>query len=185
MKKKRKKIKTWFKIFLILLLSSILIYFLIKENYINIDFSKYFIKTNNFNEEIKKKDEEELDTMSSIFKNRLKSIGWEYASSSQISPDGDIKIFIKGSLNEEGYIYVNTKSEENYVWNTFMSVIKSDKFSNKIKNVAGLEYIDLRFSNKVFYKFKDINTDLIDIEKENNNPFLNSEKQLNGLEIIN
>ena len=47
------------------------------------------------------------------------------------------------------------KDGAEYIWTTFISVIDAEPLKSKLKNdFKDLDYIDLRFSNKIFYKFK-------------------------------
>ncbi len=67
-----------------------------------------------------------------------------------------MKIFLKNENDNSSYIYINTNDKAEYVWITFVSAIDAEPLKTKLKNkLTKLDYIDLRFSNKVFYKFKD------------------------------
>lgn len=97
-------------------------------------------------------DENEFIT---LFRSRLPSKNLEYASSSEIAANGDMKIFLKGTKNDTGYIYVNTNDRPDYVWITFVSAIDVEPLKTKLaQNLSSLDYFDLRFSNKIFYKFE-------------------------------
>ena len=72
--------------------------------------------------------------------------------------NGDLKIFLKNTKDDAGYIFVNTKDDVEEVWSTFASVLIADPLKNLfINNLIDLNYIDLRFQNKVFYKFNGLN----------------------------
>ena len=87
---------------------------------------------------------------------RLPSQNLDYATSSNIEENGDMKIYLLNTKDNSGYIYVNTHDDPSYVWITFVSAIADDTLkSYLIKDLKNFEYIDLRFGNKVFYKFYD------------------------------
>ncbi|MEA4910648.1 hypothetical protein SDC9_07867 [bioreactor metagenome] len=94
-----------------------------------------------------------------IFRTRLPSKNLNFASSSEISANGDMKIFLQETKDSLGYLHVNTKNDPEYVWITFVSAIDAEPLKTELeKKIKRLEYIDLRFSNKVFYKFFDSET---------------------------
>ncbi|MEI6352603.1 MAG: hypothetical protein WCO35_01575 [Candidatus Nomurabacteria bacterium] len=98
------------------------------------------------------------DEFSRLFKLRLPSQHLEYSSSNEISQNGDMKIYLKDTKDATGYIFVNTKDEANYVWITFASAIAGEPLKTLITNdLKNLNYIDMRFGNKIFYKFNDGN----------------------------
>ena len=67
-------------------------------------------------------------------------------------------IFLKNTKDEAGYLYVNTKDNVEEVWTTFASVAIADPIKNLLNNdLLNLNYVDLRFKNKVFYKFNGLN----------------------------
>jgi len=96
------------------------------------------------------------EKFSIIFQERLNSQNLKYASSSQVDEFGDIKIFLQGTENEAGYIILNTKNNNpDEIWINFISGIANPDLKEKLKdNLKNLIYIDLRFNNKIFYKFK-------------------------------
>lgn len=94
------------------------------------------------------------DAFSKLFALRLPSQNLTYASSSEISSNGDMKIFLKNTHNDSGYLFVNTKNDASYVWITFVSAIAGEPLKSSLtNNLKNLNYIDLRFGNKIFYKF--------------------------------
>jgi cell division septal protein FtsQ len=59
-------------------------------------------------------------------------------------------------VNEHGgVIKITKRAQVDKVWGSILSAIDTDPLKSKIAdNVSALEYIDARFPNKVFYKFK-------------------------------
>ncbi|MBP9765874.1 MAG: hypothetical protein KBD12_01400 [Candidatus Pacebacteria bacterium] len=163
-KKSKRKLKTFFKVFLILFFISSISFSLYKLNifpstseYIKkyyFNFKSFFIKK----KEIKTNPGEKQENIFiDTFKAKLLNENLEYASST-IMDNGDVKIFLKNTENDSGFIFVNLKDNIGEIWNTFDSVILVDPLKSLItKNLFDLNYIDLRFKNKVFYKFKDLN----------------------------
>lgn len=101
------------------------------------------------------------------FRNRLPSKNLNFASSSKISQSGDMKIYLKNTKDNSGYIFVNTKDDVNYVWITFVSAIDVNPLKEELeKKLEYLDYIDLRFSNKVFYKFHEEKSGILDKKNE-------------------
>lgn len=181
--KKKRKFKKGFKrflffLFLILLISTT--YFLNREkaisiNNILIDIKSVFIKQNT------KEDNKRLENndILNIFKTRLTSRGFTFASSSEISEAQDMKIFITKDNFNSGYIYVNMKDGAEYIWTTFISVIDAEPLKSKLKNdFKDLDYIDLRFSNKIFYKFKNNNVNLFKNNTEDEDKEKKSEENI-------
>lgn len=159
--KKKRKFKKGFKRFLYIFFLAIIIfafYLLNKLNVINLNnfyenTKSIFIKENNLNKNLEEINNNDFVT---LFKNRLPSKNLEFATNSEISKNGDMKIFLKDTENNKGYLYVNINDEASFVWINFVSVIDVNPLKTKIENdLRNLEYIDLRFSNKVFYKFKE------------------------------
>lgn len=145
-------------------------YLLNSKNIIHVNFgtNNYWQNIKSFFTKEKNEDPEENNTdqaieneFITIFRSRLPSKRLEYASSSEISENGDMKIYLKGTKNESGFIYVNTNDKAEYVWITFVSAIDKDPLKSRLLNeLDNLEYFDLRFNNKVFYKFNSINNDV-------------------------
>lgn len=167
---KKRKLKRGFKIFLWFFIFAIIVFSLFFLNYKRvIDLNIAYKDTKNtvvsFFQLFKKMDvsstmsespDEDLNDFSELFKARLSSKGLEFASSSVVEPNGDMKIYINNTHNDLGYIYVSTKDRAEYVWITFVSAIDAEPLKSKIvNNLNKLEYIDLRFGNKIFYKFND------------------------------
>lgn len=168
-KKKKRKLKSWFKrliYFFFLLLIILTIYLLHSEKIINLP--KIYKESKTLVIGLFKKNKPSVtlpltqaEKFTELFKNRLPSQNLEYATSS-IDEAGNLKIYLKNTANEEGYLYVNNKDDANYVWITFISVMAAEPLASELKtNLLGLDYIDLRFSNKVFYKFKDTNLNVV------------------------
>lgn len=56
---------------------------------------------------------------------------------------------------DKGEIRLNIFNDLDTVWNDYLSAIGDSKLSYKLKNERdNLDYLDLRFPNKLFYKFK-------------------------------
>lgn len=155
--KKKRKFKKSFLIFLIIIFILVIAFLAYKT-----------VNLNNFKNYFQKKDKSEIvnerqnKNILDLFILRLVSQNLEFASSSIIEENGDQKIYIKDTKNDSGYIYVNTKDDPEFVWNTFASAILADPIKSKLeKELLNLEYIDLRFGNKVFFKFKDKNVNVV------------------------
>ncbi|MEN9338452.1 MAG: hypothetical protein RI945_177 [Candidatus Parcubacteria bacterium] len=163
--KKKRRFKKSFLIFfffiILILLSSILFFSLRKSNgFYNL---KNLLLENIFQKEEKVKTSPILvkESVLDIFILRLPSQNLEFASSSQETENGDLKIFLKNTKNDSGYIYLNKKDDGESLWITFASAIAQENFKAKIeKDLENLEYIDIRFGNKVFYKFRDGSVDI-------------------------
>lgn len=171
LKKKKRKLKPFVKIILILIGIIIAFIFLYKINFfssaknffqnsfVNIKSSitdMFSKKDADTDSEIKENSKNPDDQFVSVFKKRLPSQDISFASST-ILPNGDMKIFLKNTKNEAGYLYVNTKDNVEEVWNTFASILISDQFKKLIStDLPNLNYVDLRFKNKVFYKFNNL-----------------------------
>lgn len=159
-KKKKRKLKPIAKLVLFLFLIIIIFISLYKINSTSSFIKTTFSKTTSSIKKIFSKDkeikvslEESDNVLISIFKKRLPSQNMELASTS-IMQNGDIKIFLKNTKNESGYLYANTKDNSEEVWNTFASLLIADPLKGLLsKDLYNLNYIDLRFKNKVFYKF--------------------------------
>ncbi len=72
---------------------------------------------------------------------------------------------------ESGEIRVNTNSNLETVWNDYVSAVEDKDLKNKIStDMDNLEYLDLRFVNKLFYRFKDtLKKSTTTVEMINNN----------------
>lgn len=165
-KNKKRKLKPIVKIFIYILFILLFIFCIYKFNLTSktsiffknsyLSVKNIFIKKNPINLETASTSE---DKMISIFKDRLPSQNLAYASSTFITENNDIKIFLKDTKNDLGFIFVSSKDNPEEIWNTFASILLSDSFKNNLyKNISNLDYIDLRFKNKVFYKFNNLNT---------------------------
>jgi len=182
-KRRKRKFKKGFKIFIFLfflVLIAFALYILNKEKVVNIESSwqevkTFFVKDNN-----KENVVESIDTndFASLFKTRLPSKGLEFASSSEISSNGDMKIYLKNTEGESGYVYVNTNDKAEYVWITFVSAIDAEPLKTQLAdNLYALDYIDVRFSNKVFYKFKDETVKASEVNESKNNEVSNQNNE--------
>lgn len=59
---------------------------------------------------------------------------------------------------EKGEIRINIDNDLDTVWNDYLSALGDNKLSYKLKNERNsLVYLDLRFPNKLFYKFNTVN----------------------------
>lgn len=64
---------------------------------------------------------------------------------------GDIKFY---NESKSSYVAIASASDETKVWSNILSAIDTDPLKKSLAaNVSGLEYIDARFGNKIFYKF--------------------------------
>jgi len=166
-KNKKRKLKPFVKVILVLIFLRIIFFILYKSNFISSAKTFFQNSYTNVKSSIKNiiphKDssvsESSDDTNNdfvSVFKKRLSSQNVEFASSTLL-PNGDIKIFLKNTKDEAGYLYVNTKNNVEEVWSTFASIAIADPVKNLLNtNLTNLNYIDLRFKNKVFYKFNNL-----------------------------
>lgn len=60
---------------------------------------------------------------------------------------------------DNGEIRLNIFNDLDTVWNDYLSAIGDAKLSYKLKNERdNLDYLDLRFPNKLFYRFKNTST---------------------------
>lgn len=90
-----------------------------------------------------------------LFKKKLSNKNLIFASSTEIDKNYDMKIFLLNTKNDSGYIHINTRNTNaEKVWINFISIIDSEDLKNKLQNnLKNLEYIDMRFGNKIYYKF--------------------------------
>lgn len=175
-KKKKRRLKKKFKVilwFLILVLILGGVFYLNNQKIISLEniwkeTNNQIVNIKNLFQKDKKVENEESNSSEvvsvkendfiKIFRNRLPSKNLNFASSSEILPNGDMKIFLQNTQNDEGYLFVNTNQDAEYVWITFVSAIDAEPLKTEIeKKIKDLDYIDLRFSNKVFYKFHNKN----------------------------
>lgn len=69
----------------------------------------------------------------------------------KIDSEGDVSLFGEGEVSK---VLVTTKTDLNKGWSTLVSAIDTDPLKASLeKERDSLLYIDLRFGNKVFYKF--------------------------------
>ncbi len=196
--RKKRKFKKGFKRFLLFLFLIIfigIIFLLNQKKVIDLNniwenTKSIFIRENSENIDNINNKTESTDFVN-LFKNRLASRGFIFASSSEISSNGDIKIFLMKDDFQSGYIYINTKDGAGYAWITFISAIDAEPLKTKLKNdFKNLEYIDLRFSNKIFYKFRNKDIDLfknniIENKREENYQNIDSDSSTTPLLIEN
>lgn len=77
----------------------------------------------------------------------------------EITKDNDIYFFDKAHSVALKY---HKGDDTNMLWNTFISALDTPPLSDLLQNKkSALEYVDLRFGNKVFYKFKEENKNQI------------------------
>lgn len=171
-KKKKRRLKPFVKVVIFILFLGIIFFILYKQNFFSsakIFFQNSFIniKTginnlipNKNKNSTSQTNEDYVDINNnflSVFKKRLPSQNISFASST-LMPNGDMKIFLKNTKDEVGYLFVSTKDNVEEVWTTFASILIADPIKNLFtKNLSDLNYIDLRFKNKVFYKFNGSN----------------------------
>ena len=164
-KTKKRKLKPFVKVILFLLFFGIIFFIVYKSNFISSAktfFQNGYTKIKNImpgkdpDSETEEVSDETNNDFISVFKKRLPSQNIAFASSS-LMPNGDLKIFIKNTKDSAGYIYVNTKDNVEEVWTTFASILIADPVKNLLNtNLTNLNYVDLRFKNKVFYKFNNL-----------------------------
>ncbi len=71
----------------------------------------------------------------------------------EITKDNDIYFF---DSNHSTTLKYHKGDDTNILWNTFISALDTPPLSDLLQNKKStLEYVDLRFGNKVFYKFKE------------------------------
>lgn len=159
-KKKKRKFKRWFKNILYIFILALVIYFLQIKNIIDLNdyYKKSIIFINSTFKKNKTPNSLSLSKSENIilfFKNNLTMRGMSLATTS-IDSNGNIKLFLTETKNSSGYIYLSEYDDPNYLWLNFISAIQADPLKTQLKDdLINLEYIDLRFSNKIFYKFKD------------------------------
>ncbi len=162
-KKKKRKLKPFIKVIFVLFILIVIFFILYKSNFISSAktfFQNSYTKIKNIiphkDPNVSESSEDTNNDFVSVFKKRLPSQNVEFASSTLLA-NGDLKIFLKNTKDDAGYIYVNTKDNVEEVWTTFASVAIADPVKNLLNtNLINLNYIDLRFKNKVFYKFNNL-----------------------------
>jgi len=167
-KKKKKKIKPFVKVVIFVLFLGIIFSILYKINFF---YSTKKLFQNSYTDiknliphkdtdsdsELNEASNNTDDNFLSVFKKRLPSQNITFASST-LMPNGDMKIFLKNTKDNAGFLYVSTKDNVEEVWTTFASVLIADPLKNLFSsNLSNLNYVDLRFKNKVFYKFDGLN----------------------------
>lgn len=172
LKNKKRKLKPFVKVILFVLFFGIIFFVIYKSNFISS--AKTFFQNSYTNvrnifphkkdtdsdSETSEASDNTDDSFLSTFKKRLPSQNIAFASST-LMPNGDLKIFIKNTKDNAGYIYVNTKDNVEEVWTTFASILIADPVKNLLNtDLTNLNYVDLRFKNKVFYKFNNLTNPL-------------------------
>jgi hypothetical protein len=86
---------------------------------------------------------------------------------SQIYIDEYGDIYMRAYVYEAGpYVIFSSKNDSKRIWSNLVSAIDTDPLKSKLlNNKEGLEYIDTRFGNKVFYKFTPLDKSSIDVTK--------------------
>jgi hypothetical protein len=172
-KKSKRKLKKGFKIILIIIILTLILTtaFFVTKRYKIFPFNGKVVtdKTEEINNNEKTADPDSLlDPFSKLFKLRLPSQHLVYANSGEVAENGDMKIFLKNTNQDSGYLFVNTKEDPNFVWITFVSAIAGEPLKSSLANdLSHLSYIDLRFKNKIFYKFDNKYTSTINTENSN------------------
>ena len=90
------------------------------------------------------------------FKDTLEKIGVKPAAF-YVQDNGDIEVYLSSSVKSQlgPKIILKTDSDFDQVAENLQSVLTTEPFQSDFKNkYSSLLYIDLRFGNKVYYKFK-------------------------------
>ncbi len=90
------------------------------------------------------------------FKDTLEKIGVKPAAF-YVQESGDIEVYLSSSVKSQlgPKIILKTDSDFDQVAENLQSVLTTEPFQSDFKNkYSSLLYIDLRFGNKVYYKFK-------------------------------
>ncbi len=75
-------------------------------------------------------------------------------SSIYLLEDNDLKIFLSGSAGK-AFIFIKADSDFQNMVENLQTALNTEPLLSQFKNkYSSLEYIDLRFGNKVYYKFK-------------------------------
>lgn len=70
-----------------------------------------------------------------------------------VSPVGDVSFIDERGMSK---VEITEDADSKKVWSTLVSSIDTDPLKSRLANSKdGLEYLDVRFGNKVFYKFYD------------------------------
>ncbi len=71
----------------------------------------------------------------------------------EVDENSDVKYYIKDHVNK-AYVITRLDDDINVVWSTLVSAKDTDPLKSKLESsINTLQYVDLRFGNKVFYKF--------------------------------
>lgn len=71
-----------------------------------------------------------------------------------VEPTGDISCYNEAMTSKVIFL---KETDFKKVWSTLVSAIDTDPLKSKLaKNREGLEYLDVRYGNKVFYRFNDM-----------------------------
>ncbi len=91
----------------------------------------------------------------SAFKKSISNMGLKPISLF-VKPDGDIEIYLSSAMPPEGpKIIFKTDSDYEKLVDNLQTVLETEPLKTEIKTkYNSLLYIDLRFGNKVYYKFK-------------------------------
>lgn len=72
-----------------------------------------------------------------------------------LTEDNDVRYLLHSTTT---YVVTQYEADSTTSWSTFLSAASTEPLKSLLENKKNtLEYIDLRFGNKVFYKFKDQN----------------------------
>lgn len=91
-----------------------------------------------------------------LFKNEVEKMGLK-AKAFYILPDGDIKMFLpsKDGTSKDPEVIFKSNADFNQVAENLQASLGTEPLQSKFKkDYTSLLYIDLRFGNKVYYKFK-------------------------------
>jgi hypothetical protein len=71
-----------------------------------------------------------------------------------VAPNGDCDLYLSGATSPDAKIRFNTTEDLSVILDNVTLALSKPEFANQIKGTyASLQYIDLRFKNKVLYKF--------------------------------
>lgn len=180
---KKRKFKRWFKNLIYLLCVFIIvstIFFLQSEKLINLkniynESKSFIINIFKKNNEVKSIPLTKSEILINFFKDKLTSEGYIF-SHTEIDNNNNLKLFLKNTYQDDGYLYLNIEEDPNTLWLNFLSAIKAEPLKTKLAdNFSSLEYIDLRFDNKIFYKFNDTAVNITNTENKSLNNSTSSE----------